>query len=264
MSRQEALLEVCIDSIGSAINAIMAGVGRLEVCSALSEGGLTPSNGLLQAIRCYLEQNDGKFTVQLFVMIRPRPGDFCYNQLEIDQMLSEIHALQPLADGFVFGCLTPNGQLDQDGAAQLLQACELKPATFHRAFDVAADPIALIEQLIVLGFRRILTSGQAATAEQGLEQLRSYIALAGDRIVIMPGGGINDSNIERIVSELSLPEYHSSASSRQSSRMQHVNSVLYSNISCLDNTYDYKQCDLGKAISIVKRLKSSYLPNQFN
>jgi copper homeostasis protein len=249
------LLEVCVDSYVSAMNAIKAGAARLEVCSALSEGGLTPSSGLVRSIIKSLEQENAREKVQVFVMIRSRSGDFAYESYDVYQMKLEIESLLALADGFVFGCLHPDGRLQEDHMITLMQECAGKPITFHRAFDVALDPFEMIDQLTRLGVARILTSGQATTAELGLQQIKRYIEHASNRIIVLPGCGINSSNIRKIAAELKVQEYHSSASSLQTSKMAHKNRLLYPS-QHIHNTYDFKSCDHNEALRIVVALKS--------
>lgn len=157
----------------------------------------------------------------LFAMIRPRGGDFHYSPREVEQMKTEIEALKEnnLADGFVFGCLLPNGDVDVAACKLLLQACSPLPATFHRAFDHCSEPIAAMHVIAELGFKRILTSGQQATAERGIELLKALVAASDDKIIIMPGCGINPTNLESILHETKAKEFHASASKVVQSEM---------------------------------------------
>ena len=249
------LFEVCIDSLESAVTAIRSGAARLEVCSALSEGGLTPSTGLVQSIRQFLQQNE--FSVTLFAMIRPRGGDFHYSQLDVIQMKAEILQLKLLVDGFVFGCLLPDGQLDQITSIELLKLSKPKQVTFHRAFDLAKDPISLIDLLIDLGFDRILTSGQASSVDIGVDQLRKFIEHAADRILILPGCGINSGNIGTLVQRLPVFEFHSSASKLRKSSMQFVSSELYPCAHICGNTYDFKTTDPAEVDALIVGLRTN-------
>lgn len=200
------IFEVCVDSIDSALAARDGGAQRLELCSSLSEGGLTPSLGLAQV------------TLQLtpltiFAMLRPRRGDFCFSSAELDIMLRDLQALKDAGvHGFVIGCLTPDGQVNIAQTAALVQAANPLPVTFHRAFDVCADPFEALETLIRLGVARVLTAGQQPTAEAGLDLICQLIERAAGRILILPGSGISLSNIAYIAARTHTPEIHFSAS----------------------------------------------------
>lgn len=243
------ILEICIDSFESAVNAIQAQAARLEVCSALAEGGLTPSIGLIKSIRNYLTEINRSNQIELFAMIRPRSGDFVYSDLDVEQMKWEIESLRESVDGFVFGCLLPDGQVDVENCKTLLQLCANRPVTFHRAFDYAFDPFKAIDQLIEIGFRRILTSGQASSAEKGLEKLKKLIAHASNRIIILPGCGIKSSNIALLANELQVQEYHGSASTEISSKMTFKQTSVALSAS-------YIQCDFNEAAKIVQHLNT--------
>ncbi|XP_053203166.1 PF03932 family protein CutC-like [Panonychus citri] len=214
-------LEICIDNWDSAKAAIDGGANRLEVCSALGLGGLTPTRGLLIKIRDYLSQKPK--TVHVAAMIRSRPGDFVYSSDEIDLMKMEIETLHDVCDSFVFGCLkvTANGEvtLEENHCRILVTACGSKPATFHRAIDVCSNPEVTCVDIISLGFKRILTSGGAATALKGIEMIKSLQASYGDKITIMVGSGVNASNVPQIYEATKVLDYHSSCSS------EHVSSI---------------------------------------
>lgn len=209
------LLEVCVDSIGAALAAIEGGCDRLEVCSSLASGGLTPSCGLLQTIR------NKHPDIPLFAMIRPRPGDFCYSPQEVEQMRNEIDSIRQnsLANGFVFGLLLKDGTIDEENCKLLLEACGPHPATFHRAFDVCSDPFPALEAITELGFSRVLTSGQQMNAENGIEVLRMLVEKANNRVIIIPGCGVNHMNVETILRETKAKEFHTSASMAANSLM---------------------------------------------
>lgn len=201
------MLEVCVDSIESALNAAAGGAGRLELCSALSEGGLTPTVGTLTVLKQQL-------TIPIFVMIRPRRGnDFQYTDLELDSMVHDIKQFVDAgADGFVFGALDASGNVDVAANKRLVAATADKQATFHRAFDVT-DPEEKLETaklLRELGFSRILTSGFQTTAEDGLEVIRELID-AQIGIQIMPGAGVCSANLALLMTETGCKELHTSA-----------------------------------------------------
>ena len=250
------LLEVCVDSIRSAKAAIEGGADRLEVCTCLAAGGLTPSLGLLRLIRAT------NTSVPLFVMIRPRPGDFIYSDLDVEQMLTEIESIrvEGLADGFVTGALTPDGNVDEDTCNKIIEACGDSPVTFHRAFDLTSDAVQSLEKIIDLGFSRILTSGQSKSAKYGIEIIKVLVQRAQDRIIIMAGRGINDKNVETILRETKVREIHSSASKQVRSRMEVVHETVSLGKSCGDD-FTWNECDdkvVASMVSIIKRTVFSY------
>lgn len=204
-------MEICIDSIESAKNAVKGGASRLEACSALSEGGLTPTPGLIKFIKGYAED------VPVYAMLRIRSGNFVYTREEMDAMLYDLETLKKLdVDGFVFGALKHDGTVDSDFCREIITASRPKPVTFHRAFDEALYPLKSLETIIDLGFERILTSGQRDTAVDGLELITRLIDRANNRIDVMPGGGITSANIEIIKSKSGAREFHASARKRVS------------------------------------------------
>ena len=200
-------LEVCIDSVESAIAAQRGGAIRVELCSDLVEGGITPSAGLIASVRRNIE-------ISLFVMIRPRGGDFFYTDLEFEVMREEItHARSMGADGFVLGLLDPYGRVDIARTRELVNLAATLPVTFHRAIDMTPHPDAALEDVIAAGASRILTSGGATAVSDGLSNVARMIKAAGNRIAIMPGGGINPENIAAIAQATGATEFHSSARS---------------------------------------------------
>ncbi|KAI4500328.1 hypothetical protein M0802_004745 [Mischocyttarus mexicanus] len=211
---KEISLEICVDTIKSARNAIIGGATRLEVCSALSEGGLTPTPGLIKRIR-------ETSPIPIYAMIRIRGGDFVYDREEIDAMLDDLKILKELrVDGFVFGALTTDRLIDVSYCKEIVEAAYPLPVTFHRAFDVLlGEPSEDIGILINLGFKRILSSGRQETAEKGLDLLSEMCKIAGNKISIMPGCGITPDNLMKIKLGTGAEEFHASArSKKQSSR----------------------------------------------
>ncbi len=181
-------IEVCAFSIESCLNAQCAGAQRVELCGGLYEGGTTPSYGLIERARAVL-------SIQLYVMIRPRGGDFCYDEEELAVMRNDIQAAKALgADGVVFGILQPNGAVDVARTSELIALAKPMGVTFHRAFDVAQDPFEALEAVIQTGAERILTSGQQNTAFEGINLIRQLAKRASDRIEIMAGSGVNADN----------------------------------------------------------------------
>ena len=200
------LFEVCTGSLQSVEAAVRGGAQRIELCAALPLDGLTPSMGTLQTVRHLYP------SLTVHVLIRPREGNFVYSEEEVQSMENDIRAMLPLADGFVLGALTPNGDIDTATMRRLIEAANGHPITFHRAFDYCRDPFETLEQIIALGCRRILISGQQPTAEQGLHLLRQICQQSQDRIIIMPGGGVNEKNVRLIADQTHAAEIHGSAS----------------------------------------------------
>jgi copper homeostasis protein len=213
--------EICIDSVEGAIAAGEAGADRVELCANLLEGGTTPSLGLME-----ITIARAKLPVQ--VMIRPRGGDFLYSEIEIEMMLHDIAAAKAArAGGVVFGCLTADGQVDRALTQRLVAAARPLTVTFHRAFDVARDPLEALQTLIGLGIDRLLTSGQAPNALEGAPLIRRLIELAAGRVVVMPGGGITARNVARIVKDTGAGEIHFAALSEAPSGMTHRNAEVF-------------------------------------
>ena len=199
-------LENCAYSAWSALEAQKGGSDRVELCSNPSEGGTTPSYGEILAARKFLS------STRLHVIIRPRGGDFVYDESEIEIMMEDIKMAKKIgADGVVFGCLTRDGEIDSENLKKLIQCSEGMSLTFHKAFDVCKHPFKALEEIISLGFHRILTSGQQPNAELGIELIRELHKVAAGRIIIMPGGGVTVENIEKIALSTGVSEFHSSA-----------------------------------------------------
>ncbi len=195
-------LEICVDNVESAIDAQKAGAMRVELCNNLPEGGTTPGLGTIVAARNNIE-------IGLHVIIRPRGGDFLYSALEYDIMRREIISCgESGVDGVVLGILTRPGNIDVERTAKLIELARPMSATFHRAFDMCNDPEKGLEDVISTGAERLLTSGQKNKAEEGLELIGKLIRQAGKRIIIMPGSGLNESNIIHIARETGAIEFH--------------------------------------------------------
>jgi copper homeostasis protein len=199
---QNVLVEVCVDTLASAIAAQSGGASRIELCSALSEGGLTPSSGTIsQALKL--------LSLRIFVMIRPRAGNFVYSANDFDIMLKDIViARESGANGIVSGILNPDDTVDVDHTRLLVEAASPLPVTFHRAFDLTPDPYKALEEIITCGCKRILTSGQQATAIEGQELISKLIRQAGDRVIIMPGSGLNEQNVDALIRTIGAKEIH--------------------------------------------------------
>ncbi|XP_075220223.1 copper homeostasis protein cutC homolog isoform X2 [Lycorma delicatula] len=209
----EIKMEVCVDSIQSALNASAGGANRIELCSALSEGGLTPSIGLYRIVK-------NKIKIPVHVMIRPSGDDrFIYSDDEIEAMKTDIIIFKEnYVDGFVFGILTPQKTINVSACKILLDAAAPIPVTFHRAFDFVAEPFEALEVIIKLGFKRLLTSGQADTAENGCCLIKKLMINFKNQITIMPGGGISEHNLQKILAETNAVEFHGTAKKIPGSR----------------------------------------------
>lgn len=218
--KKQVLIEICADGIESAIAAQKGGAHRIELCSALSIGGLTPSKGLMESVISHLK-------IPVNVLIRPREGDFLYSQLEYDVIKSDILAArQAGASGIVIGLLNSDGAVDIVRMKELRDLCRPMSVTFHRAFDMTKDPHEALEQIIKLGCDRILTSGGYSTAFLGKKMISSLVEKANSRVVIMAGAGINEANFIELAKTTGCLEYHFSASGKHSGEMNFMNEQL--------------------------------------
>lgn len=205
-SSNSPVFEVCANGVESCLAAQEGGAQRVELCAGIPEGGTTPSYGEMLVARRLLT------ACKLHVIIRPRGGDFVYSELELERMVADIEMAQKIGvDGIVVGCLTTDGKVDKDACQRLLQHAEGLSTTFHRAFDRTADPEQALEDIIALGFDRLLTSGQQPTAAEGVALLRRLHTQADGRIAIMAGAGVNEWNIAEIQQTTGINEFHFSA-----------------------------------------------------
>ncbi len=196
------LLEACVNSAHSAIEAQLGGADRVELCENMLEGGCTPSAGAIAYARKHLK-------IDLFVMIRPRGADFCYSDAEFGIMQEDVKLAKVLgADGVVFGILKPDGTIDSERMAKLAELARPMGITCHRAFDMTRDPFEALDALIALGIDRVLTSGQADSALLGAALIRNFITHAAGRIIIMPGHGIKEHNFAEAIRETGASEFH--------------------------------------------------------
>jgi len=198
------LLEICVESVEYAAAAERAGADRIELCSDSPCGGVTPDATLMRAVR-------QRLWIPIHILIRPRSGDFCYSEHEFEIMKRDIAVAKEIGlSGIVLGVLDPSSRVDQERTRALVKWAHPLPVTFHRAFDKCADLTAATEAVVTAGAKRILTSGGAVCAVDALVTLTHLVALAGDRIVIMPGGGVRCANIERILRSTGAREIHTS------------------------------------------------------
>ena len=215
------MLEVCVNSVNSAIEAQKGGASRVELCENMADGGCTPSAGSIALAKKML-------TIPVHVMIRPRGADFCYNDTEFDIMKKDILEARKLgADGLVFGILDRDGQVDLLRMKQLMELSFPLPVTFHRAFDMTPDPMHSLEDLITLGLTTILTSGQAENASAGAPLIRKLIGKAHDRIKIMPGGGIKEHNFADIIRATKAEIFHVNLTHSVPSVMKYIREGIF-------------------------------------
>ena len=213
------LLEIAVFNIQSAIIAANAGAGRLELCENYNEGGTTPSYGFLKLVR-------EKISIPVFPIIRPRGGDFLYNDEEFEVMMKDILLCKELGfEGAVTGILKADGAIDVERNKKLIETAFPLQLTFHRAFDRCNDPFVALEQIVRLGSKRILTSGQKPTATEGGDLIQQLVQQADDKIIIMPGSGVRSGTINELKNTTQAKEFHSSALKKIPS------SMLYNNIS---------------------------------
>ncbi len=197
-------IEICCSSIQSAANAQAAGATRIELCQNLNEGGTTPSYATIR--QCVEELH-----LRVFVLVRPRPGNFVYNELEIQNMLEDVRICKELGvAGIVVGFLHEDGSIDTDLTRRFVAAAAPIPVTFHRAFDRCKDWSKALEEVIACGCRRILTSGCHDTALEGKEVLKQLVQQAGGRITILAGSGITPDNVREIITHTGVREVHGS------------------------------------------------------
>lgn len=201
---KKIIFEACVDCYESALNAKNAGADRLELCSELSVGGLTPSFGLVKQVRKITD-------IKLNVLIRARSGDFCFNDNDIEIMVNDILELKKLGvDGVVIGALTQDATIAKKNVLKMINAAKPLSITFHRAFDLVKDPQQALNTLIELGVDRVLTSGLAQNAFAGRHLIKQLVKNSQNKIIIMPGAGVSENNIYDIVKTTGVSEIHSS------------------------------------------------------
>jgi len=211
------LIEVCVDSVASAIAAERGGAARIELCGGLTEGGITPSAGLIEITRAAV-------SLPMHVMIRPRGGDFLYDAHEVEAMRRDIAVAKRLgADGVVLGLLDVDGNVDAARTRQLVDLARPLAVTFHRAFDMTADLLRALEDVCATGANRLLTSGGEQTSLQAEETLARLIDRAGRRIIVMPGSGIKPENARAFLQHTGAKEIHVGLRSSFASPMLHQN-----------------------------------------
>lgn len=208
------LLEIATTDFETTRLAVEGGADRVELCAALSEGGITTSPGILQVCR-------EKFSLPIYPIIRPRAGDFLYSAIEFALMKKDIAYCKQIGmDGVVIGLLLTSGKIDLKRTSILIDLAYPMGVTFHRAFDRCLDPFQALEELIQLGCERILTSGQKATAPEGIDLIAQLQQIAAERIIVMPGSGVRVDNIEELATKTGCKEFHTSLRDVSSSLME--------------------------------------------
>ena len=210
------ILEACVNSAISAVEAQQGGADRVELCENMLEGGCTPSAGTIRhAVR--------NLSIPVFVMVRPRGADFCYSDAEFEIMEDDVARAKELgAAGVVFGILRTDGTIDTERMSRLVSLARPMGVTCHRAFDMTRDPFEALDALIALGIDRVLTSGQSDSALLGAPLIRNLIVHAAGRIIVMPGHGIKEHNLEQAVIATGASEFHLYLTRQEKSRMAFV------------------------------------------
>jgi len=239
------IIEICANSFESAFNAQQAGGHRIELCSELAVGGITPSYGLIKQVLSTL-------SIPVFVLIRPRSGDFNYSDAEFKIIKNDIELCKKLGcSGIVSGVLKTDNSIDVLRTQELVELAKPLPFVFHRAFDLGPDPISALNELMEIGVHRVLTSGQESTALKGLELIQKLKSQAKNRITILPGGGINLENALQF-KEAGFNEIHCSLSTFH----QHVIQPKISMKSPVHfNEFGYSVSDYSKIEAIIKLLQ---------
>jgi copper homeostasis protein len=243
------LFEACVDSIESALAAQEGGANRIELCADLLEGGLTPSAGVIYLTRQHLH-------IPIHVLIRPRGGDFCYSNREFEVMQLDIEIAKQIgANGVVLGILKSDGTLDGERTAVLVALAKPLSVTSHRAFDMARDPFQALETMIDLGIERLLTSGQAASALEGVELIGELVQRARERIIIMAGGGVNEETVAAIIRQSGVKEVHGSLRTSRPSQMSYRNP--HCSMSALTQPGDYtlSATDAGRVQKLIEIIR---------
>lgn len=231
-----------------ALAAERGGANRIELCSALSLGGLTPSIGTLSEVK-------QRVSIPVLPMLRPRPAGFCYSDAEFATMQRDAELfLQHRADGVVFGILHADGAVDAGRCRKLLESCGTGEKVFHRAFDVTPDPLLALDELIDLGFTRVLTSGQQPTALEGADFIRKLIEHADGRIEILPGAGVRPNNVAELVRKTCCTQIHLSArTTRCDASTKARPEIKFSN--SLTAGHDYDSTDEEIVHAVVETLR---------
>lgn len=248
-------LEVCVDSVEGCLAAHAGGADRVELCASLVEGGTTPSSGMLAAAFRAVP-------LPIMVMIRPRGGDFLYSSHELEAMKLDIAAAKSSgAHGVVLGLLRSDGTIDEERTRTLIVLSRPLEVTFHRAFDMTRDPFEALEVLVRLGVERVLTSGQEKSAVECLSRIAELIRASAGRIAVMPGGGVNEDNIRRVLDTTGAREVHISARMKASSAMQFRNPHCTMSSSSPSGEYEHSVTDVERVRRCVAALRETAKPS---
>lgn len=240
------VLEICANSYPSALAAQKGGANRVELCENMAEGGTTPSYAQIKLCK-------ERLNIQVWPIIRPRGGDFLYSDDEFELMKEDIKICKSLnCDGVVTGILLANGEIDKIRCAKLVELAKPMPISFHRAFDMSNDLFKAVEDLIELGFVRVLTSGREKSAFNGLETIFQLVIQAKGRIEIMPGAGINPENIQDIATQTGAKNFHSSARVVVKSKMEYRNQTT--KMGSIEDEYQYQQTSAELVKQMAEKL----------
>ena len=239
------IIEIATTDYSTTKSAVEGGADRIELCAALTEGGITPSHGMIKKCR-------ESFDVDLFPIIRPRGGDFLYSDSEFEIMIADVLLCkQTGCDGVVIGMLNKDGSIDVKRTARLIELAYPLEITFHRAFDRCRDAFEAMEQLIELGCHRILTSGQKPAAPEGIDLIAGLIKVADERIIIMPGSGVRPDNVRELAEKSGATEFHSSLRGKQKSKMDFIHPAFAGS----EESYSNHAIDPEEVKALHKALK---------
>lgn len=239
-------LEIACFTLNAAISAAELGANRIELCDNPLEGGTTPSLG-------FLEEARKQISIPIFPIIRPRGGDFLYEDHEFRTILKDISICKSIGfEGVVTGTLNKDGTIDHSRMEQIIKSAYPMEVTFHRAFDRLSNPIDSLQLLIKLGCTRVLTSGGYPTVAEGLENIQHLIEVADNDIIILPGSGIRSNNLKDFIKKLPTTEFHSSARKPKPSTMQYINPRMQENLAY----FDVDQVEIQAMLDIIHQLSS--------
>jgi copper homeostasis protein len=244
-------IEVCVDSPQGVSAAREGGADRVELCDNLFEGGTTPSIGSVNMAR----RIEG---IKLHIIIRPRGGDFLYSDVEFDTIRMDVAAARSASvDGIVIGMLTADGMIDKVRTNELVTLARPMSVTFHRAFDMTVDPMAALEDLIEIGIDRVLTSGQQTDALSGAETIKKLVEAAGERIVIMACGSIDETNAADVVAQTGASNFHFTAFEEKTSEMTFINGAISMGSENAPSEYVRKVTSAEKVGLVIKAIRGA-------
>lgn len=245
------LVECAVESLAGAYAAVLGGAHRIELCSALDLGGLTPSAGLCASVCAALQ-------VPVFAMLRPRAGDFLYDADEVDAMVRDLEALRDAgAAGFVVGVLTRDGHVDRRRMREFVELADGLPVTCHRAFDLCRDAEEAVDLLAELGVARVLTSGQAATAYDGRMRIKELVGHAAGRLSVMAGAGVRADNVARLVELTGVREVHLSAAGSRDSAMKFRRDGVPMGAPGMRDEYSLRTTDDNQVARLIAALRQT-------